>query len=399
MKILMVLEGSFPPDERVEKEAISLIESGFDVHIACYTFKKKGRTDKDYRGIKVHTKFINSFVYKTSIGCLDFPFYFRFWKQFIWKLQDEEGFNAIHIHDLRLGRIGWKFKKYFNLPFLLDLHENFPALLGASLHTQKFPGKLFYSSRQWITYEKESISSCDYAITVVEEMRDRIINIGIPKNKILIVPNTPVISQLKVFPGQADKEFITLFYSGGLTIHRGLQVVIEALPFLVEKYSKLRLWIVGAGSYLKILKQQVKRLELENTVNFLGYKSQEEVFDLLTKSDIALIPHLKSVQTDNSSPNKLYQYLYYNKPILCSDCNSLIRILGESEAGFIYKNDSPEDFIEQLTKILQAENIHLLGVGGREIILNRYNWDKTVQPLIQLYQNLFKSGNEQTNER
>ncbi|MEA1896640.1 MAG: glycosyltransferase family 4 protein [Bacteroidota bacterium] len=391
VKILMVLEGSFPPDERVEKEAISLINYGFDVHIACYSFQERGRTSKNHMGIKVHTKFINSFTYKASIGCLNFPFYFSFWKKFIWKLQDEEGFKAIHIHDLQLGRIGWKFKKYFKLPFILDLHENFPALLDASLHIQKFPGKLFYSSQQWNTYEKESISNCDHVLTVVEEMRDRIINIGIPENKIIVVPNTPEISQLKTFSGQPDKEFITLFYSGGLTIHRGLQVVIEALPFLTEKYPKLRLWIVGAGSFLKILKQQVKQLELEGMVFFLGFKSQDQMFELLTKSDIALIPHLKSIQTDNSSPNKLYQYLYYNKPIVCSDCNSLKRILGESDSGFIYKSDSPEDFIEQLSKILQAGDISILGNDGRKLILDRYNWDRTVQPLTHVYQNLFKS--------
>jgi len=39
MKILMVLEGEFPPDNRVEKEAVSLIEAGHEVHIACYSKK------------------------------------------------------------------------------------------------------------------------------------------------------------------------------------------------------------------------------------------------------------------------------------------------------------------------------------------------------------------------
>jgi len=390
-KILMVLEGPFPPDERVEKEAVSLIHSGYEVHIACTSSNERGKSRKVHRGIVIHARFINTFIYKSSIGCLNFPFYFGFWKDFIWKLQKQENFDLIHIHDLRLGRLGWKFKKQFKAPFLLDLHENFPSLLDASLHTQKFPGKLFHSSHQWKEYEKESIENCDYAITVVEEMRDRIRNIGIPENKLIVVPNTPDIDQLKTFSCKPDIEFITLFYSGGITIHRGLQVVIEAFPLLIERYSKLRLWIVGAGSFQELLEQQVNRLGLNDFVFFLGHKTQNQVFELLNQSDIALIPHLKSIQTDNSSPNKLYQYLFYNKPILSSDCNSLIRILEETGTGFIYKSDSPGDFAEQITLILESKKDNYQGNGGREMVVEKYNWHKTVQPLIKLYQVLLEA--------
>lgn len=40
MKILMVLENQFPDDERVEKEALSLIKAGHEVHLLCATLKK-----------------------------------------------------------------------------------------------------------------------------------------------------------------------------------------------------------------------------------------------------------------------------------------------------------------------------------------------------------------------
>lgn len=386
----MLLEGNFPPDERVEKEAISLINIGFDVHVACYTFEKKGKSRYDHLDIKVHSKYINIFTYKSSIGCLDFPFYFRFWERFVWKLQVEGNFNFIHVHDLRLSKIGWKFKKEFNVPFILDLHENFPALLEASNHIKRFPGNLFYSSRQWNNYEKDSINNCDIVITVVEEMQERLICMGIPPDKIKVVPNTPNLDRLPIYPDQPDNNHITLFYSGGITIHRGLQVVIKALPMLLRNYTNIRLWIVGAGSYQDELNRLVKRLRLEKVVFFLGYKAQDEVFKLLSKSDIALIPHFKSVQTDNSSPNKLFHYLFYNKPIICSNCISLERILHESGTGFIYRNNSPEDFLKQAIHVLQENDVKKLGIGGRKLVTEKYNWEKTVDPLIDVYRSFRK---------
>jgi len=37
MHILMVLEGSFPPDVRVEKEIVSLLEAGYSITLLCTT--------------------------------------------------------------------------------------------------------------------------------------------------------------------------------------------------------------------------------------------------------------------------------------------------------------------------------------------------------------------------
>ena len=38
-KILMLLDSEFPPDIRVENEAVSLIEAGFEVHVLCFAGK------------------------------------------------------------------------------------------------------------------------------------------------------------------------------------------------------------------------------------------------------------------------------------------------------------------------------------------------------------------------
>ena len=49
MRILMVLENQFPDDERVEKEALSLIKAGHEVHLLCATLKKERVGDESYK--------------------------------------------------------------------------------------------------------------------------------------------------------------------------------------------------------------------------------------------------------------------------------------------------------------------------------------------------------------
>jgi hypothetical protein len=75
MKILMILENEFPPDERVEKEIAVLQNSGFELAIAAYTFKNKPNIEK-YNGYTIYRKKIPLLIYKSSAAGLIQPFYF-----------------------------------------------------------------------------------------------------------------------------------------------------------------------------------------------------------------------------------------------------------------------------------------------------------------------------------
>ena len=70
----------------------------------------------------------------------------------------------------------------------MDLHENWPVLLNLSSHTQTL-GKLLFSEKQWRNYEKEVLGQVDGIITVIEEAKDRLIEIGIDSDKIEVVSN------------------------------------------------------------------------------------------------------------------------------------------------------------------------------------------------------------------
>ena len=254
MKILMVLEREFPPDERVEKEAVSLIEAGHEVFLACYTMINR-KEFEEYKRIKIFRKPISKFIYKSSVGCLKFPFYFNFWRNFLNGLFNNGTFDAIHIHDLPLVQVGLELKQKYKIPLVFDMHENYTAALEITIHTNTFPGNLFHSSKQWRDYEIKSLEQSDYVIAVIEEMRDRISRLGIKDEKIIIVPNTPDIDELEVFNNECDKDKITLFYAGGLNIHRGLQVVIKGLRRVIKEHPNIRLWIVGSGSYQSFLQE------------------------------------------------------------------------------------------------------------------------------------------------
>jgi len=189
MKILMILEWEFPPDVRVENEILALSEAGHEVHLACSTRKNRPESDKFGKAF-IHRKKISKFIYKSSVGCLKFPFYFNFWRDFLFPICHREGYDAVHICDLPLSRIGQEIKQKFNTWLIIDLHENWPALLKTAKHTRTIAGRLLSSNRQWIEYERITLPEADKIITVIEEARDRVIHLGIDPGKISVVSNT-----------------------------------------------------------------------------------------------------------------------------------------------------------------------------------------------------------------
>ena len=389
----MVLEYEFPPDVRVEKEILALTSAGHEVHLACSIRNRKNAhiTDSINRSL-IYRKPMSTFIYKSSVGCLRFPFYFSFWRSFIAGIFRKENYDAIHIHDLPLSKLGVEVKRKYKIPLVIDLHENWPALLRNAVHTQTIIGRLVSSDKQWTRYEKEMLHEADLVITVVEEAADRIASLGIEREKLCIVSNTVNTEEIPVFNRKRSDNDFVLFYGGGINRHRGLQVVLEAIKILKDRNINIKLDIAGSGSYRGILEKKAAELGIASHVIFHGQKPFNEMLELLAEADAAIIPHLRNENNDASSPHKLYQYMYLRIPVISSDCLSLKRIISETDAGFIYRNDSPDDLASLLKKLDSGRKLLAdKGYNGKKAVLSRYNWNVDKERLIEAYNMLDKN--------
>lgn len=386
----MVLESEFPPDIRVENEMKALAGAGHEVHIACSTRKNRPVFER-LSEIFIHRVPISSFIYKSSVGCLKFPFYFNFWRKFLFSLASAEKFDAVHIHDLPLSTIGIELKKASGILLIIDLHENWPALIKNAAHTRTILGRLLSSNSQWTDYEKKVLPVADKVITIVEEAHDRIKGLGIDPAKITVVSNTVNFETITLDEKERDKNQFNIFYGGAINRHRGLQVVFEAIRQLSERNVKIMLHIVGEGSYRDELVYLSGKMKIDTMVKFYGHKPFSEMLGILAGADAAIIPHLRNDNNDASSPNKLYQYMYLNKPVISSNCTSLERIINETDTGFIYRHDSPEELAALIEKLSTSEKlIEEKGKNGRKAVLEKYNWNVDSGRLIKLYSQLDK---------
>ncbi len=385
MRILMILDHEFPPDIRVENEIEALSEAGHEIHIACYS--RENRTSKEVtENLTIHRKNISDFIYKSSVGALKFPFYFNFWRSFLNRLFKEEHFDAVHIHDLPMAKVGYEFANKHHCKFVMDLHENWPALLRVATHTQSLLGKILSHNKQWENYELTYCRKADHVIVVVEEAKARLKALGIAPEKISVVSNTLNFRHFEVPATKPDENFFTLLYAGGINKHRGLQYVIKGLKLLQNTSKPIRLFILGSGTYTDTLKELANSEGVGHMIEFTGWKNYKEMQSYFGRADVCLIPHVKNDHTDSTIPHKLFQYMYAGKPTIASDCIPIERIIKETNCGLVYAHDNPQDFADKVSLLENSYELYnTLKENGIIAVETKYNWNIDKQKLIDIY--------------
>ncbi len=390
----MILDKTFPPDPRVENEAVALINSGHQVFLFCLTYDKN-EGDSVINGIDVKRYVSNKLEYKLSALAYTFPFYTRLMQSKISQFLTSNAIEAIHIHDIRIAAAVFKANRKFDLPIVLDLHDNMPEIMKLYPHLQKFPGKQLISPLKWKQNEEEFIQKATKIITVSQEFVDEVVDrTQISTAKIVLVPNTvrksfyeDAIIDEKIIENYKN-DFVVL-YLGDTGLRRGLQTVIAAIPLLKEKIPNIKLVIVGENTTDTVLRKQVQDLRIEQFVDFEGWQNVQLFPSYIVASTVCISPLNRNIQHDVAYANKLFQYMSFAKPVLVSNATAQKNLIERTNSGMVHKEQDSEDFADKILKLYSDSELrNNLGANGKQFIVEKFCWEKTSKKLIDLYDNL-----------
>jgi glycosyltransferase involved in cell wall biosynthesis len=394
MRIGMILDAPFPPDPRVENEAVSLVNAGHEVFLFCLKYADE-KASEIINEIQVKRYSSNKLEYKLSALAYTIPLYSFLMKKKIHQFIKETKIDALHIHDIRIAEAVFNANKKYNLPVVLDLHDNMPEVMKLYPHLQKFPGKYIISPSKWKKKEREFIDKANKVISVSPEFLENLEErIPACKDKLVLVPNTIRESFYKDY--QVDetitnryKDDFVILYLGDTHLRRGLQTAIEALSSLKESIPNIKLVIVGKNTTDVILKQQVVDLCLENFVDFEGWQNVSLFQSYILASAICISPLHRNLQHDVAYANKIFQYMSFAKPLLVSDATAQRKLVEKNNTGLIHKEKDTNDFSDKVLTLYNNEALrNELGQNGKEFIENEFSWEQTSKKLLHLYDNL-----------
>ena len=396
MKIGMVLDVQFPPDIRIENEARSLAENGHDVYLLSFTHSSAISVYEEWNGVRIVRIPLAKKLAKKGRGLINtvLDVYTPYWANKIKRFINVYQLDVLHVHDIFMLGAAFRATKSMSLPIIADLHENYVEGLKYYRFANSFPGNMLISIKKWSKKEIEWCLRADHIITVIDEAVERYAGLGIDREKLNVVANYVKVDDFLNVRDIPDiinrlRSNFSATYIGGFDTHRGLESTIRATSIISRQIPEFRLVLVGHGANLRSLKDLATQLHVSDFVLFEGYQNPDTVPSYIKASSICLIPHLKTVHTDNTIPHKLFHYMLFAKPVVASNCAPIERIVDENQCGLIYQDNNPQDLADKIIKLYRDNNsIENMGRNGRAAVLNKYNWQVAEEELLKLYRNI-----------
>jgi len=156
---------------------------------------------------------------------------------------------------------------------------------------------------------------------------------------------------------------IRFLFSGTLSKHKGIDIVIRAFKSL--KKDNFELNIYGNGPLKDFVMREVKHVK---NIHYHGSYSKEDTKNLIKNSDIVLVP---SAWYENN-PIILQEMIAANIPPIVSDVGSLPEMVEDKKTGFIFEMSN----LVSLKQVIEDIITNPTGLNG--IKSNMYNNYKVI---------------------
>lgn len=379
MVICHIWDADYPWDIRVEKVCRSLGVK-HEVHLVCRNANRWSRSEK-LDGLSIHRLPFLPKWFGFCNAMMGFPLFFNpVWLFTIWATVRRTDADLILVRDLPLALTAIAVGRWFGIPILLDLAENYPAMLKDRLRytPTSFMGRIVRHPALAAMVERTVLRNVDHIIVVVEESRDRLVQMGIPQDRITIVSNTPLLDRWEQGVSQTGNvttdDVPHLVYLGNLDGSRGIDTAIEAIGVLKDRGEMARLSIIGMGQNLEQFRTLSKVLGVEDRVSIMGRLPFSDLQPIMARANIGLIPHYSTDAWNTTIPNKLFDFMAMGKPVIVSSARPTERIVRSEECGLVFVERTKEDLASTILELRTRSAREQLGRNGRAAFLKRWNW-------------------------
>jgi glycosyltransferase involved in cell wall biosynthesis len=311
------------------------------------------------------------------------------------ELVRSEGFvyDLVIAHDWLSAMGGIAIKRELDLPFAFHVHS-----------TEK--GRTLGNGSEVVSnIELRAGRVADIVVTVSYAMKDELIGLGFPAEKIRVVHNG--VDPQKYSREQVNNEKTAktrglyninendqmILFLGRLVWVKGVDKLIAAMSHVLRKIPNAKLVIVGLGDMQEYLTRMVQNLRLQDSVKFcFEFISEEERIAHYAACDVAVFPSLYE-------PFGIValEAMSMEKPVVVgasgvSGMREIVVPVGPEQNGFHINPNDPTDIAWGIISALQDPQFSKkLGQNGRKRVLQEFSWDAIAKKTIQVYNELMPS--------
>jgi glycosyltransferase involved in cell wall biosynthesis len=303
-----------------------------------------------------------------------------------WLSQNLSKYDIVHMQDCRSYQhaIVSDYARRLKIPYVLQARGAVLPFFEKQLLKRCFD----------IVWGAKVLDNAEKVIAITEDEVAQYSLMGIPGDKIVVIPNGIDLVQYQYLPskglfkskyGIPQEEKIVLFLG---RIHRikGIDLLIEAFSALCEELSNVKLVIVGPDDgFLEDLQKQITQLGIAEKIIFTGPIYGEEKLSAYVDADVYVLPSLYE-----AFPNTVLEAWTCGTPVIVTETCGISKIV--QEAGIVIKRDSDELARGIKRLLLDGAFSRECCKKGETLIKNEFNSESVIAKIEDCYRRVIRHG-------
>lgn len=384
-KVLIIVENlPLPFDRRVWHECLTLTAAGAQVCVICPTGKGFEAPYEELDGVHIYRHPLpvdakGALGYIVEYGAALFHE-----TRLAWKIRRKHGFDTLqgcNPPDL-IFLIAWQFR-WRGVRYIFDHHDINPELYEAKFGRRG----IFWRLMLW--WERLNFGAATVSIATNNSYRDIAISRGkMAPEDVFVVRSGPDLNRLTIMPENRawhNGRQHMVGYLGVMGDQEGIDLLLTSAAEIVFTHKRdVQFVLVGGGPALADLQKQAETLGLQDHVTFTGRAPDEVLFDVLSNADICVNPDRVNPMNDQSTMNKILEYMAFSKPIVQFDVREG-RFSAQDASLYAAPNDTQDMAAKIMTLLDDPEVRAKMGAFGRNRVESELSWDHQVDILVAAY--------------
>lgn len=307
--------------------------------------------------------------------------------------------NIIHAHSPVLNALpALRVAKRQRIPAVYEIRAFWED--AAVDHGTTTEGSLRY--RLTRRMETAALKEAAHVFTICEGLRGDIVGRGILGSKVTVVPNAVDVDSfepggvpdlaLKARLGLAP-EAIVVGFIGSFYAYEGLDLLLDALPQLLQRRPELRLLLVGGGPQEELLKERAVSLGVADKVIFTGRVPHHDVQRYYDLVDVLAYPRHSMRLTELVTPLKPLEAMAQGRLFVASDVGGHKELIRNRETGWLFQAGNVEALANAVDDLLaRRDQWPALRAAGREFVERERTWTNSAARYRPVYERLIAGG-------
>ena len=249
--------------------------------------------------------------------------------------------------------------------------------------------------------ETHALRQAAHVFTICEGLRGDIVARGIAADRVTVIPNAVDIDSFEP-GGQPDAALKAKLGLDGATVvgfigsfyaYEGLDLLLQALPALLQRRPEVRVLLVGGGPQDAALKAQVQALGVADRVVFTGRVPHAEVQRYYDLIDVLAYPRHSMRLTELVTPLKPLEAMAQGRLLVASDVGGHKELIRHGETGWLFQAGSAPALADAVDQLLaRRDQWPGLRAAGRLFVERERNWAASVARYRPAYARLTGQG-------